>query len=106
MAVVMFGCIKAGESRIMYLGYTSLRTNHYLIIFNHMHNGITWHNFTYVSINTTPTRAPRKIENKRNFKNFNAQHFINEASYIIPFHIPPPNNSADDLANDIENKIN
>ena len=83
-----------------------VRTNHHGIIFNHMHNGITWHNFTSVSINTTPTRAPRKIVNKRNFKNFNAQHFISDASYIIPFYISPPNNSADDLANDLENKIN
>ena len=31
------------------------------IIFNHMHNGIIWHNFTYISIKTSPNRAPSKI---------------------------------------------
>ena len=49
------------------------------IIFNHMHNGIIWHNFTYISIKISPNRAPRKIIKQRNFKKFDPEMMLADA---------------------------
>ena len=52
------------------------------IIFNPMHNGITWHSFTYISIGTTPIKIPIIIINKRNFKQFIEINFIADVARI------------------------
>ena len=40
--------------------------NHGINIFNSMHRGITWHNFTYIYIDITP-------------RNFDAERYVHEA---------------------------
>ena len=66
------------------------------IIFNPMHNGIKWHNFTYASIDTRPIRAPRMIIHKRKFNHFNDDTFIMDASKIC---ISTENTSVNGAAN-------
>ena len=39
------------------------------IIFNPMHNGITCHNFIYISVQTAPLRAARQVLYKRDLRN-------------------------------------
>ena len=73
------------------------------IIFNPMHNGIKWHNFTYASIDTRPIRAPRMIIHKRKFNHFNDDTFIMDASKIC---ISTENTSVNGAANSIESNIN
>ena len=86
----------------------SVETHSSGIIFNPLHNGITWHNFTYLSINTKPVAAPRKIIQRRNFKNFDPLAFLHDASQIK--HITDDNTAADNitpnqLANELETAI-
>ena len=83
-----------------------LRTNQHGIIFNHMHNGIIWHNFIYVSINIKPTRAPRKIIYKRNFKHFNDKKFFIDATIQLTNAIPTGSASVNEIATNLESKIN
>ena len=75
------------------------------IIFNPMHNGITWHNFTYLSIGTTPKKIPRIIINKRNFKQFNEINFITDVARISNDIRLQTNATSNDLANNLETKI-
>ena len=75
------------------------------IIFNPMHNGITWHNFTYLSISTTPIKLPRIIINKRNFKQFNEINFIADVARIYNDIRLQTNATSNDLANNLETKI-
>ena len=58
---------------------TDLKIIKHGIIFNPMHRGIAWHNFTYIDINTTPKKPPRKIILKRNTRNFDAECYVREA---------------------------
>ena len=58
---------------------TDLKIIKHGIILNPMHRGITWHNVTYIDINTTPKKSPRKIILKRNTRNFDAECYVREA---------------------------
>ena len=73
------------------------------IIFNPMHRGITWHNFTYIDINTTPKKSPRKIILKRNTRNFDAECYVREA-YTTQF--VTYSNSINVLTYELEQSIN
>ena len=75
------------------------------IIFNPMHNGITWHNFTYISLHNSPNRAPRKIINKRNFKHIDMQMFVDDAMVMFDDNCNHDGDSVDILTNLLESKI-
>ena len=83
-----------------------LRLHGHGIIFNPMHNGITWHNFTYISINISPFRAPRKLIRKRNFHKFNEIDFLAEAGQTLKNLMPLDNESVNGMAINLETKIN
>ena len=82
-----------------------LRLHGHGIIFNPMHNGITWHNFTYISINISPFRAPRKLIRKRNFHKFNEIDFLAEAGQTLKNLMPLDNESVNGMAVNLETKI-
>ena len=71
---------------------TQLETHHHGIIFNDMHNGIIWHNFVYISVNTSPSKIPRKIIYKRNFTNFNEDNLFKDALETITNIMPGSTN--------------
>ena len=75
------------------------------IIFNSMHNGITWHNFTYISIHNSPNRAPRKIINKRNFKHIDMQMLVDDAMVMFEDDCNHDGDSVDIFTNLLESKI-
>ena len=75
------------------------------IIFNPMHNGITWHNFAYISLHNSPNRAPRKIINKRNFKHIDMQMFVDDAMIMFDDNCNHDGDSVDILTNLLESKI-
>ena len=54
-----------------------------------MHNGITWHNFTYISINISSFRAPRKLIRKLNFHKFNEIAVNLETKINTQIHVRP-----------------
>ena len=58
---------------------TNLKIINHGIIFNSMHRGITWHNFTYIDIDITPSKSPRQLILKRNTRNFDAERYVHEA---------------------------
>ena len=58
---------------------TNLKIINHGIIFNSMHRGITWHNFTYIYIDITPSKSPRQLILKRNTRNFDAERYVHEA---------------------------
>ena len=76
------------------------------IIFNPMHNGISWHNFTYISIKTEPIRAQRTLVYKRNFKNLDEEKFAHAAAEKLSNLNLIDNTSTDDAATELETKIN
>ena len=84
----------------------SLRSHNSEIIFNPLHNGITWHNFTYISVNIRPAAVPRKIIYKRNFKRFNADKFLQDASKIKQFSEYNYEATTNEIANQLEANIN
>ena len=75
------------------------------IIFNHMHNGIIWHNFTYISIKISPNRAPRKIIKQRNFTNFDPEMMLADAMNMHLNIQPLDSASVDEIAEGLESKI-
>ena len=70
-----------------------------------MHNGITWHNFIYISVQTAPLRAARQILYKRDFKKFNEADFINDFTENAQEILNPTEASVNESANDLEAKI-
>ena len=76
------------------------------MIFNPMHNEISWHNFTYISIKTEPIRAPRTLVYKRNFKNLDEEKFAHAAEEKLSNLNLIDNTSTDDAATELETKIN
>ena len=83
-----------------------LRLHSHGIIFSPMHNGITWHNFTYICINIAQFRAPRKVIQERNFQKFNEINFLKEAGETLKDISPLNNQSVNEMAINLETKIN
>ena len=70
-----------------------------------MHNGITWHNFIYISIHNSPNRAPTKSINKRNSKHINMQMVVDDAMVMFEDNCNHDGDSVDILTNLLESKI-
>ena len=72
-----------------------------------LHNGITWHNFTYISINTRRSLSHRKIIDKRNFKRFNPNQFLHDASVSEQFKVNTESTyqTTDEMADELETTI-
>ena len=70
-----------------------------------MHNGITWHNFTYISIHNSPNRAPTKSINKRDFKHIDMQMVVDDAMVMFEDNCNHDGDSVDILTNLLESKI-